>query len=106
MGQTNYAASKAGVIGLTKALAKELARDGVRVHCVLPGFINTPMAEAVPDKVLAQMKAQIPLGRFGEASEVASLQPARCGEHVEAQHQLAKSNRDRTIGRANDLLIR
>ena len=73
MGQTNYAASKAGVIGLTKALAKELARDGVRVHCVLPGFINTPMAEAVPDKVLAQMKAQIPLGRFGEASEVASL---------------------------------
>ena len=73
MGQTNYAASKAGVIGLTKALAKELARDGVRVHCVLPGFINTPMAQAVPDKVLAQMEAQIPLGRFGEASEVASL---------------------------------
>ena len=50
-GQTNYAASKAGVIGLTQSAAKELGKFGIRVNCVAPGFINTPMVETIPDHV-------------------------------------------------------
>jgi len=71
MGQTNYAASKAGVVGFTKAAAKELAGDRIRVNVILPGFIATPMTETVPDKVIAKILPTVPQGRMGEASEIA-----------------------------------
>lgn len=71
IGQTNYAASKAGVIGLTKALALEAARYGVRANAVAPGFIETEMTSAIPDKVREKILAEIPLHRFGQPEEVA-----------------------------------
>lgn len=72
-GQANYAASKAGLIGLTKSLAKEFAPRGVRVNAVAPGFIRTHMTDALPEDVQAQMKQVIPLGRFGEPADVAGV---------------------------------
>ncbi|AKU92055.1 3-oxoacyl-ACP reductase family protein [Vulgatibacter incomptus] len=69
-GQANYAASKAGLIGLTKSLAKELARDRITVNAICPGFMDTPMVRAVPEAVQEKLVAQIPLGRFGEPSAV------------------------------------
>lgn len=69
-GQTNYAASKAGLIGMTKSLAKELARDLITVNAVCPGFMDTPMVRGVPASVQEKLVAQIPLGRFGEPSAV------------------------------------
>lgn len=71
LGQANYTASKAGVIGFTKTAAKELGRFGIRVNAVLPGFIKTPMTDVVPDKVKASLLAQIPLGDFGEPIDIA-----------------------------------
>lgn len=71
IGQTNYAASKAGVIGLTKALALEAARYGVRANAVAPGFIETDMTSAIPDKVKEKIVAEIPFRRFGQPVEVA-----------------------------------
>ncbi|CAL1533041.1 unnamed protein product [Lymnaea stagnalis] len=73
VGQANYAASKAGVIGLTKTAAKELSRYNIRVNAVLPGFIITPMTETVPDHVMQMIKAMIPLQRFGQPEEVAEV---------------------------------
>jgi len=70
-GQANYAASKAGVAAFTKSLAKELAGKGVTVNAVAPGFIETEMVAAIPDKVKDRLLAQIPLRRFGTAEEVA-----------------------------------
>ena len=72
-GQTNYAASKAGIIGFTKALAKEVARTGVTVNAVSPGFITTDMLEAMPPQLREQMLASIPMGRFGQPDEVAKV---------------------------------
>ena len=72
VGQTNYAASKFGVIGLTKTWAKELAGKGVRVNCVAPGFTNTEMLDAVPDKILDKMKNKTPVGRLGEIEDIAN----------------------------------
>jgi 3-oxoacyl-[acyl-carrier protein] reductase len=72
-GQANYAASKAGVIGMTKSLAKEFAARGVRVNAVAPGFIRTAMTDALAEDVQAQMKQAIPLGRLGEAGDVADV---------------------------------
>jgi len=72
IGQTNYAASKAGVIGLTKTWAKEFAKKGMRVNAVAPGFIKTPMTGKVPEKVLDQMIGKTPMGRMGEPKEVAN----------------------------------
>jgi 3-oxoacyl-[acyl-carrier protein] reductase len=72
-GQANYAASKAGLIGLTKSLAREFAPRGVRVNAVAPGFIRTGMTDALSDEVQQQMKAMIPLGRFGETKDVADV---------------------------------
>src|SRR3990172_2973828 len=70
-GQANYAASKAGVAAFTKSLAKELAGKGIRVNAVAPGFIETEMIEAIPEKVRQRLLDQIPLKRFGRADEVA-----------------------------------
>lgn len=71
-GQTNYAASKAGVIGFTKSLARELASREIRVNAVAPGFIETEMTEKLPESAVEAGKAQIPFGRFGRAEEVAN----------------------------------
>jgi acetoacetyl-CoA reductase len=72
IGQVNYSASKAGIIGFTKALALENARKGITVNCICPGYIDTDMVADVPPKVLEGIIAQIPLGRLGKAEEVAS----------------------------------
>ena len=72
-GQSNYAASKAGVIGLTRTLAQELANDSVRVNCVAPGAIETEMFDAVPEKVKEKFIRRIPLGRLGSPVDVARL---------------------------------
>jgi 3-oxoacyl-[acyl-carrier protein] reductase len=72
-GQTNYAASKAGLIGLTKAVAKELAKRGVTCNAVAPGFVETDMTEGLPDKLKDQVKQAIPMRRFGKPLEVANL---------------------------------
>lgn len=70
-GQCNYAASKAGVIALTKSSAKELAARNIRVNAVAPGFITSKMTEVLPEDVKQKMLEQIPLARFGETSDVA-----------------------------------
>ncbi len=72
IGQTNYAAAKWGVIGMTKTWAKELGRKGIRVNAVAPGFIMTPMTEAVPEKVLDMMKEKAPLQRLGMPEDIAN----------------------------------
>ncbi len=71
--QTNYSASKAGIIGFTKALAKEVAGYGVRVNAVAPGFIETDMTSVLSDKASAAMRERIPLKRFGKPEDVASM---------------------------------
>ncbi len=71
MGQTNYSAAKAGVIGFTKALAQETARKGITVNVIAPGYIDTDMVAAVPEKVLEGIIANIPVGRLGQAEEIA-----------------------------------
>jgi 3-oxoacyl-[acyl-carrier protein] reductase len=72
-GQTNYVASKAGVIGMTKVWARELGRKGIRVNAVAPGFIETRMTEGIPDKVKDKMIERVPLGRMGSVQEVANV---------------------------------
>jgi 3-oxoacyl-[acyl-carrier protein] reductase len=73
LGQTNYSAAKAGIVGLTKAAAKEVAHVGVRVNAVQPGLIRTPMTEAMREDIWQQRLTEIPMGRFGEPEEVASV---------------------------------
>lgn len=70
-GQTNYAASKAGLIGFSKSLARELSSRGVRVNIVAPGFIRTAMTAVLPEAIQEQLNTQIPLARIGEVEEVA-----------------------------------
>ena len=72
IGQANYAASKGGVISITKTLAKELARYKINVNAVAPGFIKTPMTQTVPEKVVKYLIGQIPLNRIGEPEEIAN----------------------------------
>ena len=72
MGQTNYSAAKAGVIGFTKALAQETAAKGITVNAVAPGYIDTEMVSAVPEAALAKIIAGIPVGRLGHAEEIAA----------------------------------
>jgi 3-oxoacyl-[acyl-carrier protein] reductase len=72
-GQTNYAASKFGVIGFTKTWSRELGPKGIRVNAVAPGFVETPILGTIPDKVLDQMRAQIPLGRLARPQEIANV---------------------------------
>lgn len=71
-GQANYSASKAGVIGLTKSVARELASRGITVNAVAPGFVNTEMTAILPEKVKEGAVAQIPLGKFGEPEDIAN----------------------------------
>ncbi|PKP21980.1 MAG: 3-oxoacyl-ACP reductase [Bacteroidetes bacterium HGW-Bacteroidetes-20] len=71
-GQTNYVATKAGLIGMTKTLARELGRKGITVNCVAPGFIATEMVAAMPENVIESMKAKVPVARLGEPKEIAS----------------------------------
>ncbi len=71
IGQANYAASKAGIIGFTKSLAKELARENININAIAPGFIETDMLSGVPDKVREKIISQIPKRRFGRPDEVA-----------------------------------
>jgi 3-oxoacyl-[acyl-carrier protein] reductase len=79
-GQTNYSAAKAGVIGLTKALAKELARFDVTVNAVAPGLIDTPMLEAMPKEARDKAKEEVVLGRMGRVDEVAELVAFLCSD--------------------------
>jgi len=72
-GQTNYAASKAGVVGFSKALARETAGRGVRVNVIAPGYIATKMTEGLPESVKEEMLRGIPLGRPGEPDDIAAL---------------------------------
>jgi len=71
-GQTNYVASKAGVVGMTKVWARELGRTGIRVNAVAPGFTATEMVAAMPENILAGMRARTPLGRMGEPRDIAN----------------------------------
>lgn len=73
VGQSNYGASKGGVVGFTRSLAKEMARSGVRANAILPGFIDTPMAKAVPERIRDGIKGKIPLGEFGRPEDIANL---------------------------------
>ena len=71
-GQTNYAASKFGVIGFTKTWSRELGPKGIRVNAVAPGFVETPILATIPDKVLGHMRDQVPLHRLGKPEEIAN----------------------------------
>jgi len=81
-GQANYAASKAGLLGLTKAVAKELASRHITVNAVAPGFIETAMTEGLGDKVREGLSAQIPLGRLGSPEDVANAVAFLCSEEA------------------------
>jgi len=71
-GQTNYVATKAGLIGMTKTLARELGRKGITVNAIAPGFIATEMVAAMPENVIDGMKAKVPIGRLGQPEEIAA----------------------------------
>jgi len=72
IGQTNYAASKGGMIALTKSIAAEVGSRGITANCIAPGFIKTPMTDVLPDELKAKYLEQIPAGRFGEPTDVAN----------------------------------
>ena len=82
VGQTNYSAAKAGVIGFTKALALENAKKGITVNCIAPGYIDTEMVMAVPQNVLDAIVGQIPVGRLGKGAEIADMVAFLAGEHA------------------------
>lgn len=79
-GQTNYAASKAGLHGFTMALAREVARKGVTVNSVSPGYIETAMTAAIPDEIRAQMVSAIPIGRIGQPADIAEAVGFLCSD--------------------------
>jgi 3-oxoacyl-[acyl-carrier protein] reductase len=85
-GQTNYVASKAAIIGMTRTWARELGRHGIRVNAVAPGFIDTPMARQVPAAVLDQVVARTPLGRMGTPEEVAEVYAWLASERARFVH--------------------
>ena len=82
MGQTNYSAAKAGMIGFTKALALENARKGITVNCIAPGYIDTEMVGAMDQKVLDSIIAGIPVGRLGKGEEIADMVAFLAGERA------------------------
>ena len=71
-GQTNYAASKFGVIGMVKTWARELGKRGIRANAVCPGFVSTPIIDSIPDKVIDALESKVPLGRLGKPEEIAN----------------------------------
>ena len=79
-GQANYAASKAGLLGLTKSLAQELGGRGVTANLIAPGFIATDMTASLPDDVKSEMMKSIPLSRFGDASDIAQMAAFLCSD--------------------------
>lgn len=79
-GQSNYAAAKAGAEGFSRALARELGSRNITVNCVAPGFIDTDMTRALPEPQRSELQSRIPLGRFGEATEVAALVRFLCSD--------------------------
>ena len=81
-GQTNYAASKAGIIGFSKSLAREVAGRGVRVNVVAPGYIDTDMTRSMPEQARSAVLDMIPLKRTGTAMDVAELICFLCGERA------------------------
>ena len=80
IGQTNYGASKAAVIGFTKCLAKETARNNITVNAIAPSYVNTEMLQAVPDNVMEKFLAAIPLGRLADPMELASVAAFLCSD--------------------------
>jgi 3-oxoacyl-[acyl-carrier protein] reductase len=81
-GQTNYAASKAGIIGFTKALARELGSRGVRANVVAPGYIDTRLTQAISEEMRGLMLANTPLGRFGDPEDVATAVRFLCSDEA------------------------
>ncbi len=79
-GQANYAASKAGIIGFTKSVAREVAQRGITVNAVAPGYVETELTGSLPEKVKDQIRGQVPAGRFGEPEEVAEVVAFLVGE--------------------------
>ncbi len=79
-GQANYAASKAGIIGFTKSVAREVAQRGITVNTVAPGYVETELTGSLPEKVKDQIRGQVPAGRFGEPEEVADVVEFLVGE--------------------------
>jgi 3-oxoacyl-[acyl-carrier protein] reductase len=79
-GQANYAASKAGIIGFTKSVAREVAQRGITVNAVAPGYVETELTGRLPEKVKEQIRGQVPSGRFGEPEEVAEVVAFLVGE--------------------------
>ena len=82
VGQTNYSAAKAGIVGLTKAAAKELAHLGVRVNAIAPGLIRSAMTEAMPQRIWDAKLAEVPMGRAGEPAEVAAVAADRGADRL------------------------
>lgn len=80
VGQTNYGASKGGVIGFTKCLAREVARSGCTVNCIAPSYINTEMLQAVPEQTMQRFLAAIPMERLGEPEELAAAAAFLCSD--------------------------
>jgi 3-oxoacyl-[acyl-carrier protein] reductase len=79
-GQANYAASKAGIIGFTKSVAREVAQRGITVNAVAPGYVETELTGSLPENVKDQIRGQVPMGRFGEPEEVAQVVAFLVGE--------------------------
>ena len=96
-GQTNYSAAKAGIVGLTKAAAKELAHHNVRVNAVQPGLIRTPMTAAMPPEVFAEREAAVPMKRAGEPAEVAGAVVFLASESGQLHHRYGHRSRRRPI---------
>jgi 3-oxoacyl-[acyl-carrier protein] reductase len=80
VGQANYAASKAGMIGFTKSVAREVANRGITVNAVAPGYVETELTEELPEDVKGRILERIPAGRFGEAEEIAEVVTFLAGE--------------------------
>jgi acetoacetyl-CoA reductase len=82
-GQTNYSAAKAGVHGFTMALAQEVARKGVTVNTIAPGYVETPMTAAMPDEILEQIVAMVPAGRVGQPEDIANAIEFLCSDKAD-----------------------
>ena len=82
MGQSNYSASKAGIIGFTKAVAQENANKGITVNAVAPGYVGTDMVKKIDSKILDNIVAQIPVGRLAEPNEIASIVSYLCSDNA------------------------